>query len=282
MGGLTWSEAVQTLRDDPQSQELVRACYFDDPLIEAAHRFWHSEEWRLVSELLPGNRGSALDLGAGRGISSFALARDGWRVTSLEPDPSPLVGAEAIRSLASEAGLPIHVVSDYSETLPFPSDSFDLVHCRQSLHHAHDLRQTCREIGRVLKPSGMLIATREHVISKPEDLSVFLAQHPLHHLYGGENAFQLKEYQGAIEEGGLKLVASMAPFDSAINYFPASECQIDKLCLDYASRFVGRGPAVFLTQSSISGSTVRNLLRWVFGHFSQSPGRLYSFIAVKS
>ena len=47
-------------------------------------------------------RGQALDVGAGRGIASYALAREGFTVTVLEPDDSHLVGAGAIRSLAEE------------------------------------------------------------------------------------------------------------------------------------------------------------------------------------
>jgi hypothetical protein len=45
----------------------------------------------------------------------------------------------------------------------------------------------CKEIARVLRPSGRFIAVRDHVISKPEDLPKFLDTHPLHNLYGGEH-----------------------------------------------------------------------------------------------
>jgi SAM-dependent methyltransferase len=272
---------VQTLRDDPKQEALVKACYYDDPLHEAADRFRRSLEWKLVSEYLPKVPRDALDLGAGRGISSYALARDGWRVTALEPDPSPLVGAESIRSLARDTGLTIQVVSDYSETLPFSDASFDLVHCRQVLHHAQDLLQTCREIGRVLKPGGMMIATREHVISKPEDLQMFLNQHPLHHLYGGENAFMLRDYTHAIRSGGLKILKTLAPFDSAINYYPATEEQINTACVAFASKVAGRSLAAYLAESSFAGPYFKTFSRMCFNLLTQSPGRLYSFVAMK-
>jgi len=281
MESLTWSQAVQTLRENPEQEALVKACYYDDPLQVAADRFWRSLEWKLIADYLPKAPGDALDLGAGRGISSYALARDGWRVTALEPDPSPLVGAEAIRSLVSETGLPIHVVSDYSETLPFQDGSFDLVHCRQVLHHAQDLLQTCLEIGRVLKPGGMMIATREHVISKPQDLQTFLDQHPLHHLYGGENAFLLRDYTKAIRSGGLTLVRTLAPFDSAINFFPATDQQIDDLCLSYLSRLTGKPIATRLVSNTLIGSRVMSMCRKASNIINQSAGRLYSFVAIK-
>lgn len=59
------------------------------------------------------------------------------------------------------------------------------VFARQVLHHARNLEMLCREVSRVLKPHGIFIATREHVISKPEDLARFLKKHPLHQFYGG-------------------------------------------------------------------------------------------------
>lgn len=281
MEGLTWAQAVQTLRDDPKQEALVRACYYDDPLREAADRFRRSQEWQLIAAHLPNVPGDALDLGAGRGISSYALACEGWRVTALEPDPSTLVGAGAIESLVVETGLPIRVVCDYSETLPFPNNSFDLIHCRQVLHHAQDLLQTCREIGRVLKPGGMLIATREHVISRPEDLQIFLDQHPLHHLYGGENAFLLRDYTKAIRKGGLRLVYSLAPFDSAINYFPATDHQIDEVCQGYLSRLTGKQIAARLFNNPVYGHRVKAICRKVSNVINQTPGRLYSFVAIK-
>src|SRR5581483_10567570 len=180
MAQITWEEAVQWLREQPDQQALVAACYFDDPLTEAATRFWASAEWKAITALLPTPRGAALDLGAGRGISAYALARDGWEVTALEPDPSCLVGAGAIRSLSKASGLSIGIVTEYSENLPFGDESFDLVNCRQVLHHARDLRQSLREIFRVLKRGGTMISTRDHVISRHEDLQLFLDSHPLH------------------------------------------------------------------------------------------------------
>lgn len=282
MAYVSWGEAVQSLIDDPSQQELVKACYFDDPLSVAAERFWASPEWQLVSKLLPITRGRALDLGAGRGISSYALARDGWDVTALEPDPSPLVGAQAIRSLVNETGLNIRIVSEYSEDLPFQAATFDVINCRQALHHAKDLSKTCHEIARVLKPGGIMIATREHVISKARDLQAFLDQHPLHHLYGGENAFQLHQYKAAIREAGLELKTVLGPYDSAINYFPVSDEQIDQVCLNYLSKLCGRRLASKLATNHIIGPKVVSTCRMVASCLTNAPGRLYSFVATKS
>src|SRR6476469_916022 len=95
---LTWEESVQWLREQHEQQELVRHCYYDDPLENAAESFSNSEEWLAVKRLLKKHiPGKVLDIGAGRGISSYAFAKAGCLVTALEPDPSLLVGAQAIR-----------------------------------------------------------------------------------------------------------------------------------------------------------------------------------------
>jgi len=279
---LSWEQSVQWLRDQPTQQELVKACYFDDPLSAAAERFWSSTEWKSIAALLPEAKGHALDMGAGRGISSYALAKEGWAVTALEPDQSPLVGAGAIHALIATTGLQIEVISEYSEQLPFPDNTFELVNCRQVLHHARDLGQTCREIFRVLKPGGMMIATREHVISRKEDLQTFLNSHPLHKFYGGENAFLLEEYLEAIDSAGLCLQKSMAPLDSPINYFPMTEEQRFIYCTRPVAAIVGWPLTKVLFSPAYGlGRAFLGFLVAVLNRRDQTPGRLYSFLAYK-
>src|SRR5690606_5072996 len=130
---------VRWLREQPDSQVLVRDSYYDDPLSAAADRYRASSEWQEVRRLIGAGAGrTALETGAGRGIASYALAREGFAVTALEPDPSDLVGSGAIRKLAAETGLAIEVVEVRSETLPFPDRSFDVVFARAVLHHVSD------------------------------------------------------------------------------------------------------------------------------------------------
>ncbi|MET4519806.1 class I SAM-dependent methyltransferase [Bradyrhizobium sp. I1.7.5] len=273
----SWEEAVCWLRDQPEQQQLVLDAFYDDPLIAAAERYYGSPEWQEVSRLLSDKRGNALDVGAGRGIASYALARLGFKVTALEPDPSAIVGAAAIRRLSTESDLNIEVVEQFSEQLPFADTSFDVVFARAVLHHTRNLTNACREMHRVLKPGGLLIAAREHVITKDTDLPKFLALHPLHHLYGGENAFRLDCYLGALKEARFRSIEVLAPLKSPINLYPYTVDSIREELIAKCSRKV---PFPTL----IRAVTPRKLIEVILSvgtHFDNRPGRLYSFVAYK-
>ena len=275
----TWEQAVQWLREQPEQQELVRAAYYDDPLSAAADRYWCSEEWHAIRPLLPIMRKRALDVGAGRGIASYALAKEGFAVTALEPDASALVGAQAIRGLAIASNLSIEVTQEFSERLPFENGQFDVVFARAVLHHTSDLSAACREFFRVLKPGGRLLAVREHVISRPEDLPAFLNFHPLQKLYGGENAFLLPQYEAAIVAAGFQLDTVLEPLESAINYAPYTEASLKAELAQRSSR--GLPGLKQLIAGLLAVPQLWVVARCLLNAFDRRPGRLYSFVATK-
>ncbi|MBK7901057.1 MAG: methyltransferase domain-containing protein [Betaproteobacteria bacterium] len=274
--GMSWEDAVRWLREQPGKAQLVADCYYDDPLLSAAQRYWSSAEWQAVRVLLRGRSGAALDVGAGRGIASYALARDGFAVTALEPNPSSLVGAEAIRGLAAESGLTIRVAENFSERLPFVDNHFDVVFARAVLHHTSNLTAACREFLRVLKPGGIMVAVREHVISAKADLPAFFDIHPLHHQYGGENAFLLSEYTQAIRRAGFVAMRVISPWHSPINFAPYDLAGVQRAI---ASRcgFL-EGPVDQLLK--VPG--VWPLARALLTVSDRRPGRLYSFTGFKA
>ena len=274
---MNWEAAVTWLIDQPDKQDVVRAGYYDSPLISAANRYWQSGEWKAARSYLPAVPGLALDIGAGRGIASYALAKDGWQVKALEPDPSNLVGVGAIKSLAQSENLPISVVQEFGEKLPFPDGHFDLVLARQVLHHAYDLGQLCKEVSRVLKPGGRFIAMRDHVLFRKADLGKFLNSHPLHYLYGGENAYLLREYVAALDSAPLEVEHVLRSFETPIHYDDGSFDAIgNKLKSRMDKTVVLRPISSFLVSDKILPRVLRRL-----GKFDIRPGSAASFICRK-
>jgi SAM-dependent methyltransferase len=274
---MTWEEAVRWYRAQPGNEAAIRHNYFDLPVRTAAERYAASEEFAEIRRLLgPGNGRAILDLGAGNGIASYALARAGWNVTALEPDPSAEVGAEAIERLATESGLAIRVVREVGERLPFPDGAFAAIHARQVLHHLQDLDAGVAQLARVLAPGGLLLATREHVADDADQLARFLRAHPLQAHYGGENAHPLERYLAALHGAGLAPRSVWGPLESILNFFPGTEqARQETVRRIAAQRWRGLGqllawsPAFRATQLAM---TTRQ---------DRTPGRIFSFLCTK-
>ena len=89
-----------------------------------------------------------VDLGAGTGILTGALVALGAEVVAVEPDPQML--AELRRRLPE-----VSAMAGSAEALPLPDQSVDAVLCGQSMHW-FDLDRALPEIGRVVRPGGVL------------------------------------------------------------------------------------------------------------------------------
>jgi SAM-dependent methyltransferase len=274
---VSWEEAVAWLVRQPDQQELVRGSYFDPPLSAAAERYWSSEEWQAVRTWLPSKKGNALDVGAGNGITTFALVKEGWTVTAIEPDNSSTIGAAAIEDLMDSTGFRATVLREFGERIPVESDSMNLVIARQVLHHARDLQQLCREIERVLKPGGTLITLRDHVIADENDLQRFLTIHPLHALYGGEFAYTVSAYRTALTKAGFEIIRVIRPFDNVVNYAPNSRDGLRRIIADRAKPPFTRR----LWRRALASERVLDIVLAALSRVDRTPGRLYSFICRK-
>ena len=278
---MTYPEAVRALRANPAYDSLVRDAYITTDALGDAERFAQSDEFAELSDLIgPRLRGGTIvDIGAGRGIASFAFAKAGaTKVIAVEPDPDFDVGNGAIASLAR--GLPIEVVPSFGEAIPLGDAVADVVYMRQVLHHAHDLNMLVAECARLLKPGGMFIASREHVVDNAEQLEEFLAAHPIHQLSGTEAAYSLNRYLAAIDAAALSIREVFGPYDSVINAFPGVRTREEMRRLPgtaLRNRFGRLGRLLGV----VPGIAKRFGLDWLRQQAETVPGRLYTFVAVR-
>ena len=93
-----------------------------------------------------------VDLGAGTGRASLAMAGLGWRVTAVEPGKPML---EVLRGRAANEGLLISTVQASAEDTGLDAASADLVTAAQAFHW-FDQERALGEMARILKPGGGL------------------------------------------------------------------------------------------------------------------------------
>lgn len=274
---LSLDEATLYLRSNPHYADLIRDAYLDRDVVAAARRFSQSAEFAAVLELLKERVKGAviLDLGAGTGIASYAFVVHGARkVYALEPDASDEVGRGAIDRLRDL--YPIEPIEAFGEDIPLPEAVVDIVYARQVLHHTRDLPRVLQECDRVLKPGGVMLACREHVVDNNRQLKQFLASHPIHQLAGGENAYSLPRYLDSIHGAGLQIHQVLGPWDSVINAFPVVRTQEE---LEHFPQIMYRRKLGHLGDliSRLPGATT---LAWMRIKRPRA-GRMYTFLAIK-
>jgi ubiquinone/menaquinone biosynthesis C-methylase UbiE len=114
-----------------------------------------SRMYRLLADALvacmPDVAGArVLDLGAGTGVASEAVARTGARVVAADV---------AYGMLRHDSGSRPPAVCADAARLPFRTESFDHVVAAFVLNHVPDLVATLKEVARVVRPGGTIAAS---------------------------------------------------------------------------------------------------------------------------
>ncbi len=117
-------------------------------------RIWRSAAVR-AARLTTGMR--VLDLCAGTGDLSFALARTGLPREVVGTDFVPEMLAVAERKIAGFKGSDVSFSVADAQDIPFPDSSFDVVTVAFGVRNLPDRAANFREVHRVLKPGGRYV-----------------------------------------------------------------------------------------------------------------------------
>jgi len=96
-----------------------------------------------------------LEVGAGSGRDTIALARAGARAVVLDYSPASL---ELVRDQARAAGVTVHMVRADATALPFRDGTFEVVFHQGLIEHFRDPMPLMRENARVVRTGGRLVA----------------------------------------------------------------------------------------------------------------------------
>ena len=96
---------------------------------------------------------SILDAGCGTGLSSYLLAKAGFKIIGM--DISEFFLSEGMKKYKGQKGLSFKV-GDISK-MPFSNQSFDTVCSYDLLEHVTDVKAVLKEMARVVKRGGLII-----------------------------------------------------------------------------------------------------------------------------
>lgn len=148
-----------------------------------------------------------LDLGCGGGHVSYRAAPHVAEVVACDLTPDML---DLVQATAAERGLRnIRVQQAPAEKLPFENGSFDIVLCRFTAHHWHDMEAGLREARRVLRPEGRAlfidVVAPAHPLYDTHLQAVELLRDPSH-----VRDYATAEWVAALARAGF-LVRSLTP-----------------------------------------------------------------------
>lgn len=177
------------------------------PYLTDARDDWWNPDWlELLARRvdLPAAR-QILDVGCGKGHFTRLLARLAPQASVTGVDREPLWVEEAsqvsARALAAEGASPAspaarcRYVQGAVEALPFPDASFDVVACQTLLIHVRDVVAALREMARVLRPGGRILA------AEPNNLAECYARLVADPGFDLEDALAFVRLQATCEKG---------------------------------------------------------------------------------
>jgi len=146
---------------------------------------------RMAERLVTGAGQQVLDIACGTGEWLAAVADRGAEVTGLDISEKAVA---VCRTRLPQGNFEVGV----AETLPYPSDHFDLVTCLGSLEHFLDQPCALREMVRVARPTGRLVILVPNSGFLPYRLGLYKGTQQ-------RTVRSLSEWQTMLEAAGLRI-----------------------------------------------------------------------------
>ncbi len=157
---------------------------------------------RLMELAAPQLEDVALDVSTGGGHVALTLAPLVARVVASDLTPRMLAAARAF--ITSRGMVNVEYVVADAERLPFLDATFDLVTVRIAPHHYADVARAAREMARVLRPGGRLVAI-DNVAPEDGELDVLLNDWERRRDPSHVRAYTAAEWRAFLAEAGLRL-----------------------------------------------------------------------------
>lgn len=174
---------------------------FDENLCESLFEmekkhFWHTGRKEIIWQTLnlfakeEKNKLKMLDFGCGNGIVSQYLRTKGVNIDGVD------TSLPALNFCRKRADIPLFQIDPEKQTLPFSSESYDIVGLFDVLEHIEKDQTLLNEIHRVCKKEGRIIITvpaNKYIWSYFDDLS------------GHKRRYSKKELALKLEKAGFKI-----------------------------------------------------------------------------
>jgi 2-polyprenyl-3-methyl-5-hydroxy-6-metoxy-1,4-benzoquinol methylase len=175
----------------------------------------------VFDELLPGDLAGleVLDAGCGTGWFSSLAHKRGARVTSLD------LGLPLLRETTRKAV--VSPIMGDSLRLPFCDGAFDALVSSEMIEHTEDPALAVREMGRVLKPGGLLALTCPNRLWLP--IVKLAGQLRLRPFHGHEDSPGYRQLEGMVNQAGLRVEEHFGfhPWPFQIQFLRGVSRQVD-------------------------------------------------------
>ncbi len=165
----------------------------------------HFQRDRRASGALDGLR--LLDIGCGGGLLAEPLARQGARVTAIDPSEKTIGVA---RAHAQQTGVSVDYRATTAEALLAEGEHFDCVTALEVVEHVTDVPAFVATCAALVGPDGLFIGSTLNRTLKSYALAIVGAERVMRWLPVGTHDFQKfvrpSEFERAIHAGGLSVV----------------------------------------------------------------------------